>query len=459
MHSAVSADFDPYHKWLGIPPAEQPPHHYRLLGVVLFESDPEVIAAAADRQMAHVKSFAAGRYAVESQSLLNELARVRVTLLNAQQRIVYDRGLQRQLASRGEATTDQFQEHPDQSIAQPVEPTSHESADLQRLARLRSQTPRTAYIARQRRNGSPALMTAIVVGLIAIAASLYYAAATRPTDASRASKAPSVTVPSVDKRPEPVSGLTSDNARPRSAHPDGNRDEPLQSARSQPMTNAEPPHNAPAQRDTAQPRLAAPPAKPAVRHAIDLDLKKPRQRHIIKDATHTQFRVASLRDCTAPYTIKPKDGTLDAANRVTIVVHGVRDANIRMELIKSPQGTTSILFEFVITNDVGEEVAFTLPYLERVRRQITREGQQASSLLGTMTAEKTRLQAWIDAPVAKPLAERGQARARVAELGIAIPEQSSFVDALSENLVVADRLFDLATHLHDDCAIEIEVVE
>ena len=25
--------FDPYHKWLGIPPKQQPPDHYRLLGV------------------------------------------------------------------------------------------------------------------------------------------------------------------------------------------------------------------------------------------------------------------------------------------------------------------------------------------------------------------------------------------------------------------------------------------
>jgi len=42
------AHFDPYHKWLGIPPDEQPPDHYRLLAVRRFEDDPDVIAAAAD---------------------------------------------------------------------------------------------------------------------------------------------------------------------------------------------------------------------------------------------------------------------------------------------------------------------------------------------------------------------------------------------------------------------------
>ena len=29
----MSAGFDPLYKWLGIPPDEQPPHHYRLLGI------------------------------------------------------------------------------------------------------------------------------------------------------------------------------------------------------------------------------------------------------------------------------------------------------------------------------------------------------------------------------------------------------------------------------------------
>ncbi len=37
------ATFAPYHKWLGIPPADQPANHYRLLGLNLFESDPDVI--------------------------------------------------------------------------------------------------------------------------------------------------------------------------------------------------------------------------------------------------------------------------------------------------------------------------------------------------------------------------------------------------------------------------------
>ncbi len=64
--------FDPYRKWLGIPPEEQPPHHYRLLGVGTFEDDPDTIAIAADRQMAHLRTFQAGPHSALTQKLLND---------------------------------------------------------------------------------------------------------------------------------------------------------------------------------------------------------------------------------------------------------------------------------------------------------------------------------------------------------------------------------------------------
>ena len=43
--------FDPYHQWLGIPAAEQPPNHYRLLGVPLLESDLDKIEASANASL------------------------------------------------------------------------------------------------------------------------------------------------------------------------------------------------------------------------------------------------------------------------------------------------------------------------------------------------------------------------------------------------------------------------
>jgi len=89
--------FDPYHKWLGISPKDQPPNHYRLLGVDPFESDPGVIESAADRQMSHVRTFQSGKHSVLSQQLLNEIAAAKIILLNSEKRARYDKELKAQL--------------------------------------------------------------------------------------------------------------------------------------------------------------------------------------------------------------------------------------------------------------------------------------------------------------------------------------------------------------------------
>jgi hypothetical protein len=92
----VEPPFDAYHKWLGIPPKDQPPDHYRLLGIERFEPDPEVISHAADARMAHVKMMATGAHGQLSQDLLNAISAARVCLLNAQAKATYDAKLQEQ---------------------------------------------------------------------------------------------------------------------------------------------------------------------------------------------------------------------------------------------------------------------------------------------------------------------------------------------------------------------------
>ena len=84
------ANFDPYHKWLGVPPEEQPPNHYRLLGIQMFESDPDVIESAATRQITHVRSFAIGKHGEFSQAILNELAAAKLCLLLPARKREYD---------------------------------------------------------------------------------------------------------------------------------------------------------------------------------------------------------------------------------------------------------------------------------------------------------------------------------------------------------------------------------
>ncbi|HYW78662.1 MAG TPA: hypothetical protein VE890_03760 [Thermoguttaceae bacterium] len=85
---------------MGIPPEEQPPHHYRLLGIRLFESNADVIANAADSRMIHLKTFQSGQYSALSQQLLNAVSTAKLCLLNPQSKAAYDGQLQQAIRAR-----------------------------------------------------------------------------------------------------------------------------------------------------------------------------------------------------------------------------------------------------------------------------------------------------------------------------------------------------------------------
>ena len=76
----MGESFDPYLKWFGVPLKDHPIHHYRLLGIEVFEWDVEVIENAADQRMAHLRLHH-GQHAC-GRELLNEVAAARICLLD-----------------------------------------------------------------------------------------------------------------------------------------------------------------------------------------------------------------------------------------------------------------------------------------------------------------------------------------------------------------------------------------
>ncbi len=96
----MAENFNAYHKWLGIPPEEQPPNYYQLLGVRAFEDDDDVIANAADQRMAHVRTFQSGKNSELSQKILNQLAQARLCLLKPDKKTAYDTALRQHQAAK-----------------------------------------------------------------------------------------------------------------------------------------------------------------------------------------------------------------------------------------------------------------------------------------------------------------------------------------------------------------------
>ena len=101
-------EFDPYHRWLGIPASEQPANHYRLLGLALFEADADVIESAAIRQITHVRSHALGSHGDTTQTVLSEIAEAKITLLHPEKKKQYDEGLRSAAKANEDSPLDVF---------------------------------------------------------------------------------------------------------------------------------------------------------------------------------------------------------------------------------------------------------------------------------------------------------------------------------------------------------------
>lgn len=86
--------FDPLHQWFGIPSDQQPPTHYRLLGLEPTESDVNVIHAAADKQLAFLHQLTNGEHAAAAEALSNQVSAARLCLVSPEKKARYDASLQ-----------------------------------------------------------------------------------------------------------------------------------------------------------------------------------------------------------------------------------------------------------------------------------------------------------------------------------------------------------------------------
>lgn len=96
---------DVYRDWLGIKESARPLNYYQILRLKQFEDNVEKIREHYRKMNAHVRKFATGEFATESQQLLNELARAMLGLTDQQRKREYDASLGRQQAEEGRRRT------------------------------------------------------------------------------------------------------------------------------------------------------------------------------------------------------------------------------------------------------------------------------------------------------------------------------------------------------------------
>jgi tetratricopeptide (TPR) repeat protein len=158
----MSKVVDPYYEWLGIPPKDQPPNHYRLLGLELFEENRNVIDAAANRQMGFIKDYQAGPYSDLTQQVLNELSAARICLLSPKSKAEYDRNLKRELDSLEGAAAPATEVLSDSATVETHAPPTLPPLTLPSAPTSEGMQPRTMVIAAGIAIGC--ILTGVVVG-------------------------------------------------------------------------------------------------------------------------------------------------------------------------------------------------------------------------------------------------------------------------------------------------------
>jgi hypothetical protein len=101
----MSQTLDVYRDWLKITEPARPLNHYQLLRLKKFEDDTAKVREHYRAMNAHVRKFAAGEFARQSQDLLNELARAMLCLTDTRRKGEYDASLGRKEAGTSKRRT------------------------------------------------------------------------------------------------------------------------------------------------------------------------------------------------------------------------------------------------------------------------------------------------------------------------------------------------------------------
>jgi hypothetical protein len=233
-----------------------------LLGIKVFESDLDVIAIAADKQMAHVRTFQTGQYSSLSQKILNEVATARVALLNPDKKLAYDAMLRRQIETAAASARPA-------PLAPPSAPPVPDWRDSVQQVVSSSAMPRKTAPAKPRWTQQVAqlALAAVVIVAVGLAAVFFLRTSHEP------SREANVAVEPRPSPPEPKPEAVATPAKPAA----------VAKAETRPVAKA-----------AKKPPAAAPPSKPAaepvksepaiVSEAQETDAAS---RHIAKEPTST----------------------------------------------------------------------------------------------------------------------------------------------------------------------------
>ena len=470
----MAEQFDPYHVWLGIPPHEQPPNIYRLLGIPPFSSDPDVIESAADRQMAHLRTFQIGSHSDLSQKLLNEVAAARICLFNVQKRAAYDQQLRQEMMPTIVPST--VSAPPVQEPSPASSPELHREFDHFSAIVVSSGASSARKRVRKRKRASTkhtvvSIAGIIVFGLIGLSAGCFVLFLINPQHPLIESMVSFVHDTDVTKQsstapPRPSSPQQQENRR-RSLQPSRQPDkvsappspkiEPisLEPDQSRKTGDPQPPQEPRGNRDTS--KVTAGPSPVETRQNIVLDLSRRVLRTKLPENVsreNTVVRVERVTGLGTPYEFQPSHGIITHKQPVDIVLMDYPDVNIHLTL-QSRNGATLDVAPQIDTGQ-GKKVEFTQQRVKQLCANVTRDIRKLSWQLSAAQTEAQSIKSWLASPVRKPLQLRGMKKQQLIILeNQTIPALQTQASYMQARVVLLQRLSQFVKQIHEKVSITV----
>lgn len=510
----MSKRFDSYHAWLGIPPSEQPPNHYRLLGISLFESDADVIQNGLDQRMSHLKSLANGAHKEESRRLLTEVSQAGVCLLRPEKKQAYDRALRSSLHANAEtvevppaavpvtatvtAPAAPIPKQPARQVARPVEAaipavTSGDAIDdensaeggfpigptivgsaiglgvaclvLILLAWLKSTPEKVVHLdsANQNAHGMPETPGSPdgagdpdAVADPPEQEGHETVPVIDPPVESKPEQQPALPQPQAERNdPPPLPESPSQPAEPQS-RPSWPRPLPGSPKPSSP-SNSDPSETAPTTRDRSGEADAAPTFSETPKTVV-LDVERSAM-HVLLiengEGKDVQTQVKGLTNLSTSYTLNPSDGIVRLGSPVDVVLSQYAGVKIRLSMDKKGQAVDLEVAPEIET-DQGKTSDFSKNRLDNAKRGLMKKYTALGKQLAAAQSEALMLQNAMTRPAAAPV--RNAQRQRFTVLtSQTIPALQSQVTYVQTRADVLQQLSVLAKQIHEKAELNLVV--
>lgn len=505
----MSDSFDPYHNWLGIPRQEQPPDYYRLLGIVLFESDPDVIQNACDQRMSHLKAFATGPRAALSQRLLNEVSRAAVCLLNPSKKRTYDEKL-RARRERSQPV------HPATTNAR--RPVASEAVEDLRSVRgdrgarttqvpievaaapsVSSTIVRRRYVRRRKQSVVALTVQLLLFGLVGLAAVCFvlwlvypthplisfFERTVRPNSATPTEPGPPAqpltqprqpgTAPSPQKQeaaPAQASPATAPGPAPAAEPtPQGppDRDENAELFAAHPDATTQQPDAGPEDAEFgATPTMPTEPdSDPEVndpRHRtfeVDINLANQESYWVIPDVAdprEVEVRLDRIAGLRTDSELVPADGVIRAGQSVDVVFALYANLTLRLSLDTS-DAAARLKIAPLLDTGTGRVIHFTKRWISQENNDARRLAVGFQQEYDAARNEMVTIQTWLSSPVLKPLELRNQKRQRLTVLANTLPVLEQKALAADQQANAMQRLAAFAEQLQRSAKLQFVVRE